>query len=232
MSNEKAEILILVMGATGVGKSYFINTLLKAKKMTVSRDLNSCTNNVDFGYVDTLEGYPHYRIALVDTPGFNDTDMGDYKILERITAWLKESYQQGAKLGGVIYLHDITAPRFDGPARRNLQTFWNTWGQKVPVVLGTTKGTLLLPGSEERQSQLVKSSEYWKPLIDKGAKVLPFDNSYESAYRFIDTILSGENLDALQQPVPQIHRDAEKYANLVRLHKKLVKAFFGLVRII
>ncbi|KDR79476.1 hypothetical protein GALMADRAFT_1242279 [Galerina marginata CBS 339.88] len=229
--NSKAEILILVMGATGVGKSYFINTLLKAKKMAVSGDLNSCTNNVDFGYVDALEGYPHYRIALVDTPGFNDTDIENYEILERITAWLKKSYQQGAKLGGVIYLHDITAPRFAGSARRNLQSFWAMWGQSVPIVLGTTKGELPVPGSKERLSDLVNNLKYWKPLIDKGAQVFSFDNSYESACRFINAILSGKNLDSLHQPIPQIHEDVQKNV-VVPLPHKIAKAFRKLFRFV
>ena len=114
------------------------------------------------------------------------------------------SYKQGAKLGGVIYLHDITGPRFDGPARRNLEIFRNMCGKDTldHVVLGTTKWGLNVPGSEENHLEL--ETKHWKPLIERGAQVRRFDGSHESAQNLIDAIISTPIEQPLNQTVLQI----------------------------
>jgi len=62
--------------------------------MVVGRSLASCTIELDFGYIETIEGHPllqDYRIVLIDTPGFDDTYKSDFAILEKIANWLKDS---------------------------------------------------------------------------------------------------------------------------------------------
>jgi len=62
--------------------------------MKVGRTLESCTTELDFGYIETIEGYPllkDYRIVLIDTPGFNDTPK-DSTILKKVATWLENSY--------------------------------------------------------------------------------------------------------------------------------------------
>ena len=63
--------------------------------MKVGRSLASCTTDLDFGYIETIEGHAllqDYRIVLVDTPGFDDTYKTDFAILEKIANWLKDSW--------------------------------------------------------------------------------------------------------------------------------------------
>ncbi|KAF8905759.1 P-loop containing nucleoside triphosphate hydrolase protein [Gymnopilus junonius] len=200
-----------VMGATGAGKSFFINTLLKNQKMEVGTDLRSCTTELGFGYMENIQGHPlldKHPIVLVDTPGFDDTFETDFTILEKIAEWLKNSYKEGAKLGGVIYLHDISAPRFfSGTARRNLQMFRSLCGEDVldNVVLGTTKWVLKVPDSELRHEQL--KADYWKPLIDKGAHALRFDNSFQSGWSLIDALLSPRIQHTVNEAVLQIQKE-------------------------
>jgi len=55
------------------------------------------------------------------------------------------------------------------------------------VVLATTKWSRKTEHSEGHQQQL--ESKHWKSLIDKGAKVCRFDQSEESAWAVINTIL-------------------------------------------
>ncbi|KDR79477.1 hypothetical protein GALMADRAFT_208830 [Galerina marginata CBS 339.88] len=186
---KNTDIVIPVMGATGAGKSFFINTALRKNQMRVGRDLASCTAELGLAYVKS-DRYPERQIVLVDTPGFDDTHELDFAILEKIAIWLKKSYQDGATMGGVIYLHDITAPRFTGTAKRNLHMFRNMCGEDVlaHVVLGTTKWALNVPDSDRRHRQL--ESDFWKPLTDNGALVRRFRDTYESAWDFIHTILS------------------------------------------
>ncbi|KDR79478.1 hypothetical protein GALMADRAFT_1242323 [Galerina marginata CBS 339.88] len=193
---ENMDILIPVMGETGAGKSSFINAVLRQEIMEVGRGLTSCTVDVGLGFVKS-DKYPGHRIVLVDTPGFDDTPELDFPILEKIATWLKKSYQDGARMGGVIYLHDITAPRFTSAAKRNLHMFRNMCGDDVlqHVVLGTTKWAFNVPGSENRHLQA--QSDFWKPLMDKGAVVRRFHDTPESAWEFVHTILSGKTQQEL-----------------------------------
>jgi hypothetical protein len=76
------------------------------------------------------------------------------------------------KLGGVIYLHDITQTRMLGTTRRNLTMFRKLVGEDALkcVFLGTTKWRLVEPAAgAKRQEQL--EAVFWKDLIDAGAQV-------------------------------------------------------------
>lgn len=80
--------------------------MLGEEKMKVGIELASCTAELDFGYLETVEGYPSlkgYRIALVDTPGFNDQSVGDLETSEKICSWLRQSYVDGRNLSNYIY---------------------------------------------------------------------------------------------------------------------------------
>lgn len=69
--------------------------MLGEEKMKVGSDLTSCTTELESGYLETIEGYSFqkdYRIALVDTPGFNDRYVDDLQISQKISAWLEQSY--------------------------------------------------------------------------------------------------------------------------------------------
>jgi hypothetical protein len=185
--------------------------------------LKSCTTELGVEKIDGRPPRENDQLNLIDTPGFNDTIETDFAILTKIATWLKDSYvvlkvykprykligyhsyKEGAKLGGVIYLHDITGPRFDDPARRNLEMFRQLCGEGTlnHVVLGTTKWGLNVPGSEERHKLLV--TKYWKPLIDRGAQVRRFYESHESAQSLIDAIISKPIEQPLNQTVLQIN---------------------------
>ncbi|KDR69850.1 hypothetical protein GALMADRAFT_145236 [Galerina marginata CBS 339.88] len=190
----ETDILIPVLGHTGAGKSYFINTVLKHPKMLVGTDLDSCTAEIAVGCIENIDEvrYPNLkarRILLIDTPGFDDTQQDDYEILKRVATWLKQSYKKGARVEGVIYLHDITNDRFNGTARRNLKLFQDLCGKDAlkGAVLATTKWSRKTEDSEKHHQQLV--TKHWKPIIDNGARVRRFDQGYDSAWLLIDTIL-------------------------------------------
>jgi predicted GTPase len=65
--------------------------------MEVGVNMESCTKNIvatvltktpNKALNDALSGR---RLVLVDTPGFDDTVMGDEEILRRISLWLEAS---------------------------------------------------------------------------------------------------------------------------------------------
>ncbi|KDR74818.1 hypothetical protein GALMADRAFT_249713 [Galerina marginata CBS 339.88] len=196
------DIVILVMGPSGAGKSTFINHVLRKETMKVGRTQDSCTSEVIPAYIDPIPGFPELagrRITIVDTPGFDDTFKTDTEILESMANWLEESYKDdGALLGGVIYVHDLSNDRFTGTAKRNLRMFREMCGDKAlgKVVITTTKWKKLLIMSdardetlaEERQKEL--KSTHWKEILDNGASVLSFRDNNDSAWAIVSNILS------------------------------------------
>ena len=94
------------MGLTGAGKSsvsyrrktlrpirlrysQFINTAAGRTEVVVCNDLKSQTRAVQ--PIRCLHPDGRRNIVLVDTPGFDDTDISDTQILRIVAQWLKET---------------------------------------------------------------------------------------------------------------------------------------------
>jgi len=92
------------------------------------------------------------------------------------------------KLGGVIYLNDISQNRnmMLGLDRKNFDIFRELCGEKAQtaIVLGTTKWANVKPEvGEQREEEL--TAVYGKEL-----KVHRFQNSQESAWEMVNIILA------------------------------------------
>jgi len=166
--------MILVMGVTGSGKSYFINKL-QAGAAVEGRNLRSETSECDI--VRCKIG--KHLVAVVDTPGFDDTDRTDAEILDEIVRFLVVQYELGIKLRGIIYLHRITDNRMSGTAKRYFEMFQRLIGEKnlAHVVLMTTMwGELNDQGvGLRRETQL--RNEFWNYMESKGSHIRSFDGS-------------------------------------------------------
>ncbi|KAF5325902.1 hypothetical protein D9611_000784 [Ephemerocybe angulata] len=214
------DIIIPVMGATGAGKSYLINTLLRAtgnkEVAIVGRELSSCT--VDLlpvrikGLTSRYDALENGDVIIVDTPGFDDTKASDFEILKRIAEWLKQSCKGGAVLGGVIYVHDISQDRFSGTARKNLEMFNHLCGDAAlhKVMLVTSKwgrqgGRDF--GARERELQ----ERHWRSMLEGQGKArtmrLDSKNEGESAVRIVDSILRQAARSSLLTDVLQIQNE-------------------------
>ncbi|KAF8184006.1 P-loop containing nucleoside triphosphate hydrolase protein [Pholiota molesta] len=179
------DVVIPVLGPTGVGKSTFINYVLesigKTQRVIVKHDLRSTTSHLnpvivefdhDHGFTNPNSDNKG-RLVLVDTPGFDDTTVNDAEILRRISVWLAMSYAAKMRLGGVIYLHDITHRRMCGTTLRNLAVFRKLVGEDALkcVVLGTTMwSTVDSVLGHNREEQL--KSEFWNDMIEAGSQVV------------------------------------------------------------
>ncbi|GES66309.1 purine and uridine phosphorylase [Aspergillus terreus] len=97
-----------ILGKTGVGKSSFIDLLGGRNRSghppEICHGLESCTSELDY-YEATVDSTPIY---LIDTPGFDDMRLTD----ELIMTLIVDTIQRDKLLKGLIYLHDITQPRF------------------------------------------------------------------------------------------------------------------------
>jgi hypothetical protein len=69
-----------------------------------------------------------HEVLLIDTPGFDDTNMPDFEVLDRIGNFLKNQMAEGIQLTGLVYIHNITNNRWKGSNMKNLQMFRNLTG--------------------------------------------------------------------------------------------------------
>ncbi|KAH7925379.1 hypothetical protein BV22DRAFT_1011392 [Leucogyrophana mollusca] len=192
------DIIILVMGPPGVGKSTFINTAAGKSLTKVGHGLESCTVAMQHA-IFPYPYNPSRRIVFVDTPGFDDTYQDDAEILRRIAVWLARSYNDDVKLSGIIYLHDISQPRVVGGAsRKNFDMMEKLCGADASqnVILATTKwGNVKADVAARREHQL---REYWKEMIDQGCELTRFTGSRESAWDIVDSTTRKPLLESLQ----------------------------------
>jgi hypothetical protein len=110
------------------------------------------------------------NVILVDTPGFSDTNLTDTEILRRIATWMKDTYDDGFLLSGIIYLHRIIDPRMEGPSLKNLRVMKKLCGAKSlkNVVLATTMWERVTEGEGLSREADLKQS-FWKDMIDGGS---------------------------------------------------------------
>ncbi|KAJ3559130.1 hypothetical protein NM688_g525 [Phlebia brevispora] len=180
VSPEPDEIIIAVMGATGSGKSTFIN-LVSGSRLAVGQGLKSCTYKVETG--QTFDLFDR-SVTLVDTPGFDDTTVSDTDILKMIAVYLSTTYENGHKLSGVIYMHRISDFRVGGIAKRNFNMFRKLCGDDSlkNVVIVTNMWSEVSPErGAAREHELCTDEILFKPVIDKGAEMLRHDNTLQSA---------------------------------------------------
>ncbi|KAL8645934.1 MAG: hypothetical protein Q9226_007073 [Calogaya cf. arnoldii] len=178
------------MGITGSGKSTFISKLVDAEIM-IGHQLQSCTSEVrSYGFLHQTGR----RVFLLDTPGFDDTSRSDTDVLKTIAKNLVGMYSKDIKLSGIIYLHRITDVRFTGSAYKNISVFKKLCGENCypNVVLATTMWENL-GGSgndttlgDQRETQLVKTREWWGLMTQRGSKIFRHMDNKRSALEIVD----------------------------------------------
>jgi hypothetical protein len=157
---------------------------------------------------------------LVDTPGFDDTDISDNVIISRIQAWLEAYYETGITLNGVVYLHSITSPRLHGTSVRHLQLFRRLVGDSNlgSIVLATIFWDMIEPMlGARREVELGESPVYWGVLVERGSQVMRLEHNRDSAMSILHAItenskivleakqIEGTKADSLQTPSFETH---------------------------
>ena len=82
--------------------------LPKGRKLLISFMIGTS----EIGLYATIINHTNFprRVVLIDTPGFDDVNRSDSDILQNITYILSQTYEQGIRLTGIIYL--IESPMF------------------------------------------------------------------------------------------------------------------------
>ncbi|KAK6501401.1 hypothetical protein TWF481_009241 [Arthrobotrys musiformis] len=171
LDHESDDTIILLIGQTGTGKTTFIYNATGNPNAKIGEELESETSEIS-QYDLFVDGH---RIILVDTPGFDDTEIPDADIFRNLAEWLAKSYQEGKLIAGIIYFQRITDNRLSKTAKRNIFTFKDICGE------GFMENVMLLStlwardGAErakqaKREDRYKENQDYWKSMIDQGAK--------------------------------------------------------------
>ena len=174
--------------------------------------------------------------VLVDTPGFDDTELSEGEVFSRIAEFLQiqyvhdsmadlfsnvepasTRYERRVLVNGIIYLYPISDNRMRGSSIKTLHLFRQLCGNDGlrNVILVTSMwdivdSTLGL----SRQKELEK--EFWKPMMDVGSRAYAYQGR-ASAHEIVDLILKN------QSTVLQIQRE------LVDQKRKLLQTEAGQV---
>ncbi|KAJ4398853.1 hypothetical protein N0V91_009904 [Didymella pomorum] len=192
-NNAEAEALnmIVVMGVTGAGKSYFINQLAGEEVVKEGPDLESCTQE--------CQGVPvkigNSKVLLIDTPGFDDTKRTDSEILTEIARILSAQYELGVQLKGVVYIHRITDIRYSRAAIKTFEIFKKICGEEAlkNVLLITSRWEGIEPSvGAERERQL--KDNFWAYMVGRGSNISRFHGDRDSAITLVSQLLCREKV--------------------------------------
>ncbi|KAH6905956.1 P-loop containing nucleoside triphosphate hydrolase protein [Coprinopsis sp. MPI-PUGE-AT-0042] len=225
------DIVILVMGPTGVGKSTFIKEYTGNKEIVVGSQLQSCTRDVSCFEAPVPVHFPLLqgrRLLLVDTPGFDDTFSDDSEILERIAAWLAQAYNEKMHIAGIVYLHDVSTKRMFGSTRTNLKLFTKLCGGQFfsKVVLVTSQWDCIQEATGIRREEDLRTG-VWKDLCAHGATVMRKQTHSDHHNDIINRLLNNhlEFLTAL--PVHNGSKANRLNTKLQRLEEDMVILLIG-----
>ncbi|QRV78131.1 50S ribosome-binding GTPase [Ceratobasidium sp. AG-Ba] len=184
--------LIAVFGATGTGKTTFVNDASGAN-FAIGHKSHACTQEVAQSPVFQVDGR---NVVLFDTPGFDDTELSDTEILKRIASFLADSYQNGSKLTGVLYFHRITDIRMGGISRRTFSVFRNLCGNdSLANVLIVTNMWSDPPTQAQidREAEIRDHKDFFQPALEKGARMVRRSHeTKESAHEILKMIIGQE----------------------------------------
>ncbi|PCH38686.1 nucleoside triphosphate hydrolase protein [Wolfiporia cocos MD-104 SS10] len=178
---------IVIMGPTGSGKTSFIN-IASGSRLRVGKGLRSTTGCTQTSRTFRVDGCP---VRLIDTPGFDDSNMSDVEILTKITKILSSKKMV---VHGIIYLHRITDNRMSGTARRSFDTFRYLCGEALPnaAVVLNMWDMVSDPVRIAREEEL--RTKFYKPAFDAGAQLFRHVNTVESAHRVLQALASQDPL--------------------------------------
>jgi len=181
---------IIVFGATGAGKSSFLDALSGTQARDVGDTLTSQTMDI----TSTIATVGGKRYTLVDTPGFDDTTRSNAEILRSLADFLEKMMREKRQIGGIIYLHRITDNRVGGAALKMLHIFDALVGvnaMKNVVLVSTMWDLVNNDVGEEREAALKKS--FWSEMANRGAVVARHDGSPANALAIVEKALDRQS---------------------------------------
>lgn len=194
--------MVVVMGVTGAGKSYFINKLAGREVTKEGGSLHACTQGCALIPVE-IGGS---KVCMIDTPGFDEAKRSDSEILTEIARLLAAQYQLGVELKGVIYVHRITDIRYTGSAVRSFEICKKICGDSPlkNVLLVTSRWSDVDEETgSQREGELREN--FWAYMLNKGSNMSRFHGDRGSAVVLLSQLLAKDStvLDLQRQLVDE-----------------------------
>ncbi|KAF2872789.1 hypothetical protein BDV95DRAFT_492003 [Massariosphaeria phaeospora] len=197
------DIVILVTGLTGSGKTSFIN-LLADRQSGVGTGLHSNSSIIQVVSC-TLDDNDKNKVYLVDMQALDDEGPSDVEVLREVASWLKNS---NLKLTGMLYLHPISAPRLHGKTTNNLRIFRKIYGDNAlsNVIIVTTMWDIIqdVEVGDARETELISRDEFFRPWIASGSQVSRHNNTKVSASDIVHNLL-GKQQTTLEIQYEMLH---------------------------
>ncbi|KAJ8123974.1 hypothetical protein ONZ43_g198 [Nemania bipapillata] len=178
--------MIMVMGVTGAGKSYFINQMAGERVVEEGASLKSCTQHctmvpISVGSVKAL---------VIDTPGFDDTSRSDAEILGEIARLLAGQFTLGFELKGIIYIHRITDVRYAGSSIKTFEIFKRICGESAMenVILVTSRWSEVEESTGARREHELREG-FWAYMLGHGSSLSRYHGDRESARAIASQLL-------------------------------------------
>ncbi|KAL9085634.1 MAG: hypothetical protein Q9165_007535 [Trypethelium subeluteriae] len=190
-STQQQLSMIVMMGVTGAGKSYFINKLEGRNIVEEGADLNSCTQKCALVPVQIGQS----KVLVIDTPGFDDTKRSDSEILDEIARILACQYQLGVQLKGVVYMHRITDLRYGNSAVKTFEICKRICGEdalKNVLLVNSRWDQVDEVTGAKREKQL--REEFWSYMFNRGSNIGRYHGSRESAQSLVSQLISKDSV--------------------------------------
>jgi hypothetical protein len=136
-------------------------------------------------------------VFLVDTPGFDDTRRLDTETFKEISFFLGQAYANGARLGGILYLHRITDNRVPGMVMRSfnlVERMCGVDGARFAILVTTMwdeispSGTLY-DRATQAERELMTTADYWGGMGGQGSQTQRWMGTRASALSILTTLL-------------------------------------------
>ena len=126
------------------------------------------------------------------------------------------------KLGGVIYLHDMSQPRMSAMTQKNFEVFEALCGTGAAksIVLGMTKYQELETDTCERRERQLRT-RFWSEMLRRGAEMVLAGNTSESAWKILSLIVGFKIAGDLDSMVP--HPNPVKQLSKERVCAEMLK---------
>ena len=132
-------------------------------------------------------------------------------------------YEKGSKLSGIMYVHRISDKRFTGTAGRNFDMLCQLCGDEASknVVLVTNMwGEVSSEVGQDRESKL--SDKFFKPVLDKGAKMARHYNTIQSTHDIIRMMMVNNPVVLqIQRELVDQHKDIGNTAAGIAINQEL-----------
>lgn len=199
------------MGLTGAGKSTLISQLTQ-QSVPIGHTLGSCKSkcfslikNLKGLGTATVHGYPFNRangqtVWLIDTPGFDDTNKANARIILEIVSFLCAfCVKHKLSVGGLLYIHKITDIRMSSSSLKSLRIFEAICGKASfkDVTIVTTMWDMVqtdhdVQEAEVREAVLLERESFFGMLRSGGAGYERYQDSYTGSLKIVEHLANRE----------------------------------------